>query len=486
MKWIWVAFVLLQFTTTAEAQVIEEWVRSSGASTDAITKDGGGNVFVTGEDLLGTNFLDYDYVTVGYSSVGVPLWTNIYNGAAKSWDTALGIVAHTNGTVFVTGYSDGGTSGYDYATIAYSNMGMPLWTNRYNGPGNNYDFAKAIAVDNADGVFVTGYSTGSGSSYDFSTIKYSNAGVAVWTNRYNGAANNYDRANAMAVYNGNIFVTGWSWGIGGYDYATVAYSNAGIPLWTNRFNGSGNGDDRATAIETDKNGNVFVTGSSTNNSSGYDFITVAYSNTGLPLWTNSYDGPAHGNEYANAIAVNSEGDVFVTGSSRRVGDLYDSATIAYSNIGIPLWTNRYTGIGGDNGSIAIAVDCNNNVFVTGNSSASVIDPYFSYVTTTLVYTGKGVPISTNRHNVRSSASAIVIDESGNAFVTGSLTIKYSFVKPRLDFQQINNQLVLSWTNASFRLQSSSDIDGSFTNISGVVSPYTNSFAPQQFFRLILN
>ena len=46
-----------------------------------------------------------------------------------------------NNNVIVTGYSSGSGSSYDYATIKYSSAGVPLWTNRYNGPGNGSDYA---------------------------------------------------------------------------------------------------------------------------------------------------------------------------------------------------------------------------------------------------------------------------------------------------------------------------------------------------------
>src|SRR5215813_8892642 len=50
--------------------------------------------------------------------------------------------------------------------------GVPVWTNRYNGPGNKYDAAYAVVADSGGNVFVTGHSFGRGSDYDYATIKY--------------------------------------------------------------------------------------------------------------------------------------------------------------------------------------------------------------------------------------------------------------------------------------------------------------------------
>src|SRR5439155_4755192 len=140
-----------------------------------------------------------------------------------------------------------------------------LWTNRYDGPGNGNDFAQAIAVDSSGNVFVTGYSTDSIGNEDYATIKYSNAGVPLWTNRYDGPANGEDRPSAIAVDgSGNVFVTGES-GNPDYqflDYATIKYSSLGVPLWTNRYDGPGNNQDSAYAIAVDSSGTVFVTGRS--------------------------------------------------------------------------------------------------------------------------------------------------------------------------------------------------------------------------------
>ena len=67
---------------------------------------------------------------------------------------------------------------------AHAQGGIPLWTNFYNGPGNDNDYAAAVAVDTNGNVFVTGWSAGAAA--DYATIKYSNEGTPLWTTRYDG------------------------------------------------------------------------------------------------------------------------------------------------------------------------------------------------------------------------------------------------------------------------------------------------------------
>src|SRR5215510_4225138 len=98
-----------------------------------------------------------------------------------------------------------------FAGQAQAQGGVPLWTNRYNAVENNHDYARAIAVDRRGNAFVTGSSADRG-SYSYTTIKYSGAGVPLWTNLYNGTSNTADYATSIAVdRSGNVFVTGRSY-----------------------------------------------------------------------------------------------------------------------------------------------------------------------------------------------------------------------------------------------------------------------------------
>jgi Beta-propeller repeat len=329
-------------------------VNASATYAKAIVVDSNGNVYVTGDAVFS---LGFDYATVAYSNSGTPLWTNRYTSGGGGNSRASANAVDSSGNVFVTGSSYKGGN-VDYATIKYSSAGVPLWTNRYDGPMHSFDGANSVGVDAEGNVFVTGTSHGSAYDFDFdsATIKYSSAGVPVWTNRYNGPGNEDDGASAIAVNaNDDVVITGYSFrivsedGYGYYSYATIKYSNTGLPLWTNYYSGAFNTDNMATALVLDRNGNVFVTGESWG-FGNYYYDTVAYSSAGTPLWTNRLPAGA-GNP---AIAADKGGNIFVMG---------DWGTVAYSNTGVPLWTNQYNGPGST--ATAMAVDTNGDVFVTG-------------------------------------------------------------------------------------------------------------------------
>jgi hypothetical protein len=374
----------------------------TGNNTDvaqAVAVDASNRVVVTGYSLGSGSF---DYATVQYSGTGVPLWTNRYDGPGNAADTAKAVAVDGSNDVIVTGYSGIGTNN-DYVTIKYSPSGVPLWTNRYSSSVGGNDQAFALAVDQSNQVVVTGSSGG-----DYATIKYSTAGVALWTNRYNGPANNFDIPVAIGVdSSNNVIVTGRSLAGGvGSDYLTIKYSGAGVPLWTNRYNGLANNIDEPSALVVDASNNIIVTGRSVTDL--YSFGTVKYSSPGVPLWTNYFRDPTGTTAYANALAVDRNGNIFVTGY--WFAGLYENlATVAYSSAGVPLWTNSYNGPANntDIGRVVI-VDDNNNVMVSGHSGGEIA---------TIKYSNAGFPLWTNRYGP-GAPWATAMDVNGDVIVTG--------------------------------------------------------------------
>jgi uncharacterized delta-60 repeat protein len=353
----------------------QEWVaRYNGPANDddhaytAIAVDASGNVYVTGSSI-GTTWPDYDYATVKYDSTGQQQWVARYSGPGGDMDLGNAIAVDASGNVYVTGASVGSGTGFDYATVKYDSSGQEQWVARYNGPGNDDDEAYGISVDSSGNVYVTGYSVGSGSGYDYATIKYNASGTEEWVVRYNGPGNGFDLATAIAVdTSGNAYVTGFS-DASGYDYATVKYDSSGQEQWVARYNGPANDEEEAQAIAVDALGNVYVTGYSVGLGTQEDYATIKYNASGTEEWVARYNGPANLNDHAEAIAVDASGNVYVTGWSafgKVIG--YDYATIKYDSSGREQWVIGYNGPGsGDDQAYAIAVDASGNVYVTGYS-----------------------------------------------------------------------------------------------------------------------
>jgi len=332
----------------------------------------------------------------------------------------IDIAIDAYGSIYVTGHISSLGTAYDYATIKYNTNGVEHWVQRYNGPGNSMDYATIIAVDVSGNVYVTGRSDGSGTYCDYATIKYNTNGVEQWVQRYNGLGNSSDSATAIAVdVSGNVYVTGISYGSGTYDYTTIKYNTNGVEQWVQRYNGPGNSDDYANAIAVDVSGNVYVTGESYGSGPYGDYATIKYNTNGVEQWVKRYHGPGNYGDEATAISVDVSGNVYVTGRSSGSGTSSDYATIKYNTNGVEQWVQRYNGPGNSgDGATAIAVDASGNVYVTGWSDGSGSDLDYS----TIKYNTNGVEQWVQRYNGQGNswdnATAIAVDGSGNVYVTG--------------------------------------------------------------------
>jgi len=183
--------------------------------------DAAGNAYVTG--ISGT-IITGDWLTIKYDADGNQQWVATYNGPGSGDDAAVAIAVDAAGNVYVTGYSVGSGTGYDYATIGYrTDDGSRTGVTRYNGPAGGDDKATAVAVDAAGNVYVTGYSAGSGTGDDYATVKYA------WDPDVDGVPGSAD--NCWLDYNPNQTNTdGDQWG-DACDYcpatATPWYTPAG-------------------------------------------------------------------------------------------------------------------------------------------------------------------------------------------------------------------------------------------------------------------
>jgi hypothetical protein len=402
-----------------------EWVRqyvsgySPGGDTPyAIAVDTTGNVLVTGGSW-GPDQLP-DIATIKYSSAGDTLWIRRYNGPGDSWDQGLALAVDASGSVYVTGTTYSAETFFDFVTIKYDASGVEQWATHYNGPGNGDDVAVANVVDASGNVYVTGYSGGSGTFYDYATIKYNSLGEEQWVARFNGPGNTKDIASGLAIdASGNVYVTGSS-GEGSAnlsDYVTVKYDPSGFQQWVARYSDL---YDYATAIAVDASGNAYVTGYSFHAGTFYDYATVKYNGMGVQQWVARFNGPGNSDDFAYALKVDASGNVFVTGDAFfEPGKGSDYGTIMYSPSGVEQWVRRYNGPGNAvDVAVALALDDSGGVYVTGGSrGADLVDDF-----ATVKYSATGEEQRVVRYGHAGEtfdlATGIAIDGSGGVYVTG--------------------------------------------------------------------
>jgi hypothetical protein len=79
---------------------------------------------------------------------------------------------------------------------------------------------------------------------------------------------------------------------------------------------------------------------------------------------------------------------------------------------------------------------------------------------------------------------VITKQNGSGFSTD---ITFLSLYTPLTIRQSGTNVLLNWSNSAFNLQSAPAVTGTYTNVPGATSPYTNAITgPQQFFRLIAN
>ena len=436
-----------------------------------LSVDSLGSVYVTGSSLAGPTFETTEIATIKYSPSGVRRWVALFGGPGIYQSYAAAIGVDGAGNVYVTGTSSTDSAGAtaDFVTVKYNSSGGEEWIARYSGPGRSSNRPTALSVDGLGNAYVTGISSASMGGY--ATVKYNPLGEEEWVGVGTGLSDHVIAAKIAVDGSGHVYVSG-SGSQGGsrtFEYATIKYSSSGVQQWS-KFSNFGGGSWQ-TGMALDDSGNVLITGSSANRaqSGNDDFVRVKYSTKGAELWSARYDGPGTNGDVVFDMDVDRLGNVYVTGLSGTYfdsGDLLggDIVTMKYASDGELSWRSRCTppfdryrhggkisvdsmgnvfaasGIGGNGiivkhsssgvqqwvahqsgiqdrwGSVSgLEADASGNVYLAGYT----YDPQGASYFVTIKYDHSGTEEWLARI-ANGDAQGLAIDDSGNAYVTGSI------------------------------------------------------------------
>lgn len=424
------AFVLLLIATTSKAQFIERWsnvIPSHGSfafTKHAVLISSDGNIVASGENKI-----------VKYNPSGSIIWA--IDVAPGLFSIGLAMAADQAGNIYAIARSfiDNKTAEGDFFIAKYNSDGKELWSRFYDGPSGLGDVGVGIGIDQFGNVYITGNTligpNATNSDQRIHTAKFNTDGLLQWAATFNDIASSKGNAMVVDFFTGDVYVAGFSDvpndgdDVHEHDFTTIKYNTDGVQQWVNLYNGSFHRDDEAQAIAVDADGNVLVTGFSGETLDGHQtrvFATFKFDRiSGSQIWNKKFgSGQSEGGGVfdclANAIVVDGDDNVIVTGNTFGI-DAW--ATIKYRKTdGKALW---------DKGAfdfdfrfdeaLAVAVDKTNNVYVTGFTSPS---SERQDIFTIKYRSSDGNEIGSARfdNGSKASGSDIAIDASGNAYVTG--------------------------------------------------------------------
>lgn len=306
----------------------------------------------------------YSTYTCKLNSAGNLIWATTIGGTFNT--QAMDVTVDQQKNVYTVGsyYGitdfDPGTGVYKDTSVAGGNtdiyitksdsLGNFIWAKTIGGSGS--DNGWSIALDNACNVYSTGrfqntvdFDFGSGTNNltaaggdDMYLNKLDSAGNYIWAKRIGGVAGDEMGVSIALDDRNNILTTGYfhgtvdfNPGAGVNNLTTVAVQDVFISkldsggnyIWAKSFGGSS--DDNGSAIATDKNKNIYVTGSYRNsvdfnpgagiftiNSIGdVDVFISKLDSSGNFIWAKSIGGSNFDN--SNCLAVDSSYNVYTTG-----------------------------------------------------------------------------------------------------------------------------------------------------------------------------
>jgi subtilisin-like proprotein convertase family protein len=351
-----------------------------------------------------------------------------------------------------------------------------VWSTYFGGAGE--ETGLDVGVDANRNVYVVGTrpSARGGQDTDAFVAKYSPTGALLWVTNVGDTCDDEGRGIAVDAA-GNVYVTGHLSG-SCYPYPTLTnggfvakLTTAGAGRYIFPFSSDWSGADVGQAVAFDAAGNAYVGGVSSSmyfpttagvlqpQYSGWygDGFVVKVNAAGTARVYATYLGGT-GHDSLNDIAVDTNGNVYVVGSTsskdfpttaaayQRVhnglGVMATNAFISKLNpTGTALVYSTYLGGWLDDGATGLAIDAARNVFVTGTAmsdnfptTAGVYQPRMApqpvcdaardlctdAFVTKLNAAGSALIYSTYLGaNLNDAANGIAIDNAGNTYITGS-------------------------------------------------------------------
>jgi hypothetical protein len=424
-----ISFLFCLLSLNVFSQLSPQWsnlyfhLGQNGYADKMIVNDSG-NVYVTGvwSKLDSAMSSYYTIMTVKYSPTGNILWTkDHFHGYPFVGAPCTDFMFDRIGQIVTCGWLEDHTySGYKFLSLKYSPGGTLIYEKSFLPTGYISGQGSCMTIDPFNNTIIAGLVNDSSNSLDIGMVKLDATGNIIWSTSYDNFLHTEQIPYAIKSDSlGNLYLCGRTWeAVQNYDWIVQKYDSSGSLIWTDTFNGpGGNGPDMATDIVFDSSGFIYVSGFGNYPVHEIDAVLIKYDTSGNKIWVNHFDEGLQKWEEPQWIKyVNSR--FYCAGRSLDVNNTNDYFIYSCDTDGNLCWIKSYDYSNHvDDYSNGFAIDHSSNCYLTGWTNSNGRDLW------TLKTDSSGSVLWNytldNSSHVGDFGNDIVVDNNGNAYVTGS-------------------------------------------------------------------
>jgi hypothetical protein len=353
--------------------------------------DGIGNAVLIGSAPASSNGLSgAGFETIKIDASGNEVW-RVSAGASQQGGVDIPSLVEfdVSGNVIVAGYRAHAIDTNQFMTIKYSPTGAELWR-AYASKGRSAP--TSMALDNAAGIAVAGWSQESPAvSQELMVVKYGASGDEQWRRFYPTFADSVSRLRFDAE--GNLFVATTVTGPTSSDFSVAKLDPSGNELWRKVVDSPDQLEDTLEAMAVDSTGNVVLTGKARRTGGVFSAMTVKLSSHGQILWRSLDHGMSQLGVEIMDVGIDSADNIHIAGGAQIPGLLFTALAIKYNADGIKLW-HLEPGTTGPTSRDALAtvIASNAKIYWAGNSTTGTYDS--SLIVAQLAATASSAPLLT--------------------------------------------------------------------------------------------
>ncbi len=342
-------------------------------------------------------------------------WVYTYDGGAG--DKLNCIVCDAANNTYGAG---GSYSHYDdFLVVSTTSEGAERWTYRYNGSADLWDDAYAIASDGGSRVYAAGTSSGSGTAEDFTVVALDTAGTEQWVYRYNGRVNSFDVAYCVTCdEDGNVYAAGVC--DSNSQLVVISLTPGGTRRWMYKYDGPGSISNCGRAVVCGRDGNVYIAGFGVGNGTWEDFTVISLTAAGQERWVYTKNGSANwSRDEARSIACDSAGSVYAAGWCEDSISGEDIVVVSLDSAGHERWVYQLVGPAGmDDEALSLALDAGGTTYTAGYAGDT--GGYTVFVTVALDDSGQQKWVYRHDRGPYNSekASCVAAGTTGDIYVSG--------------------------------------------------------------------